>query len=177
MVFKFSQRKSTMKTLIEIFQTFKFLFSKIYLRDYQQAKIHRELIFRDQCYISPSAYFSGPSKRIKIGERSAIGDYANIRFKKGYISIGSDVLMAQFVTIIASEHQYKNKEIPIIRQPVDELAVTIGDDVWIGAYSLIRANVKIGKGAVIAAHSVVSCDIPAYEVWGGVPAKKISERV
>ena len=52
----------------------------------------------------------------------------------------------------------------------------IGSDVWIGAGVLIKAGVHIGNGAVIGAGAVVTHDVPAYEIWGGVPAKLIRKR-
>ena len=52
----------------------------------------------------------------------------------------------------------------------------IGNDVWLGAESLIMPGVKIADGAVIAARSVVTKNIGAYEIWGGNPAKLIKKR-
>lgn len=52
----------------------------------------------------------------------------------------------------------------------------IGNDVWIGARSLIKAGVKIGHGSVVGMGSVVTKDIPAYEIWAGNPAKFIRKR-
>lgn len=46
---------------------------------------------------------------------------------------------------------------------------------WIGANAVILRGVSIGDGAIIVAGAVVNHDIPAYEVWGGIPAKKIRE--
>ncbi len=54
--------------------------------------------------------------------------------------------------------------------------VTIGNDVWIGYDTTIMSGVKIGNGAVIAAASVVTKNIGAYEIWGGNPAKFIKKR-
>ena len=54
--------------------------------------------------------------------------------------------------------------------------VSIGNDVWIGARSMILDGVKIGDGAVIAAGSVVTRDVEPYTVVGGVPAKLIKKR-
>lgn len=51
--------------------------------------------------------------------------------------------------------------------------VIIGNDVFIGGHSTILKGVTIGEGAVIGACSVVTRDVPAYEVWGGNPAKRI----
>ena len=52
----------------------------------------------------------------------------------------------------------------------------IGHDVWIGYNATIMPGVKIGSGAIIASKSVVTCDVPAYSVVGGNPAKVIKTR-
>lgn len=52
----------------------------------------------------------------------------------------------------------------------------IGHDVWIGNYVLIKQGVKIGTGAVIGMGSVVTKDVPPYEIWAGNPAKCIRKR-
>lgn len=54
--------------------------------------------------------------------------------------------------------------------------IVVNDNVWIGQRALILSGVTIGQGAVIAAGAVVTKDVPPYEVWGGVPAKKIKSR-
>ena len=58
-------------------------------------------------------------------------------------------------------------------QDVTTKQITVGDDCWIAAHSVITAGVTIGKHCVIAAGSVVTKDIPAYTVAGGNPAKPI----
>lgn len=52
----------------------------------------------------------------------------------------------------------------------------IGNDVWIGHGAIIKQGVTISDGAVIAAGAIVTKNIPPYEVWGGIPAKKIKNR-
>ena len=49
--------------------------------------------------------------------------------------------------------------------------VEIGDDVFIGAFSIILKGVRVGDGAVIGAGSVVTKDIPSREIWGGNPIR------
>lgn len=57
-----------------------------------------------------------------------------------------------------------------------KIAVEIGNDVWIGARSIILEGIKINDGAVVAAGAVVTKDVPPYAVVGGVPAKIIKYR-
>jgi acetyltransferase-like isoleucine patch superfamily enzyme len=58
----------------------------------------------------------------------------------------------------------------------DKYSCVIGSDVWIGYGVKVLDGLTIGHGAVVAAGSVVTKNVPPYEVWGGVPAKKISSR-
>ena len=51
--------------------------------------------------------------------------------------------------------------------------VIINNDVFIGGHTTILKGVNIGEGTVIGACSVVTRDVPAYEIWAGNPAKKI----
>lgn len=53
--------------------------------------------------------------------------------------------------------------------------ICIGDDVFIGANSIILKGVTVGDRAIIGAGSVVSCDVPADEVWAGSPARKVRD--
>jgi acetyltransferase-like isoleucine patch superfamily enzyme len=55
-------------------------------------------------------------------------------------------------------------------------SVTIGHDVWIGDYAIIRGGNSVGNGAVIGAGAVVTKDIPPYTIVAGVPAKTIRKR-
>lgn len=60
--------------------------------------------------------------------------------------------------------------------PVVTPETRVGADVWIGAGSIVVSGVSIGTGAVVGAGSVVTKDIGPYEVWAGVPARKIRSR-
>lgn len=63
------------------------------------------------------------------------------------------------------------------KDPRERTKLTIGSDVWIGANAIILPSCKnIGNGAVIAAGSIITKDIPSYEIWGGNPAKFIKKR-
>lgn len=59
---------------------------------------------------------------------------------------------------------------------VEYESIVLGNDVWIGARAIVMDGVKIGHGAVVAANSVVTKDVPPYAIVGGVPAKIIKYR-
>ncbi len=111
---------------------------------------------------------------IRIGARTTVG-YHNFFFASEAIEIGADCLIAPFVYIVDSNHSIARGEL-INRQPNQTAPIRVGNGVWIASNVTILKGVTIGDGAVIAANSVVNKDIPPFEIWGGSPAKKISER-
>ncbi|MDE6029797.1 MAG: sugar O-acetyltransferase [Clostridiales bacterium] len=88
---------------------------------------------------------------------------------QGGIEIGDDVLIGQQVVIATLNHDLA----PAKRANMLPAPVKIGNGVWIGAHATILAGVTIGDGAVVAAGAVVTKDVPANTVVGGVPAKAI----
>ncbi len=80
------------------------------------------------------------------------------------------------MNIIAANRKYKRRDIPILRQGFTEKGITIGNDVWIGAGSMITDGVNIGDGVVVGAGAVVTKDVPPYSIVGGVPARIVGER-
>lgn len=93
------------------------------------------------------------------------------------MQIGDRLLTGKWVTITDNGHGDTEKETlkkdPIRRPLFSKGPVVIGNNVWIGDKATILPNVTIGDGAVIAANSVVTKNVPAYSVVGGNPAKII----
>lgn len=114
---------------------------------------------------------------LSIGKSTAINEYCNIRAAGGRIHIGENCLLAQMVTVVASNHSIA-LGVPIQLQDwaAQSTPISIGNDVWIGAHAVILPGTTIGDGAVIAAGAVVRGFVPPNEIWGGVPAKKIKSR-
>ncbi|MFQ5632708.1 MAG: DapH/DapD/GlmU-related protein, partial [bacterium] len=77
--------------------------------------------------------------------------------------------------LFASNYQLHTDK-PMREQPSIYKDITIGDDVWLGSNVVVIAGVTIGDGCVVAAGSVVTKDIPAYAIAGGVPAKVLKKR-
>ncbi len=112
---------------------------------------------------------------IKIGKRCSI-NAQTILYGHGGLTIGNDVLIAGHCMVIPSNHNFADKNKTIISQGNTSKGITIEDDVWIAHGCSILDGVKIEKGAIIAAGSVVNKDVPANCIYGGVPAKLIKNR-
>lgn len=87
--------------------------------------------------------------------------------------IDDDVLFADKVTIIASEHFYEDPGIPVWKQGSYHKGVHIGSGTWTGINVTILQGTDIGKNCVIGAGSVVKGDFPSHCVIAGNPAKII----
>ena len=117
----------------------------------------------------------GTGKNISIGDNSIIG-YDCILLQSAEIIIGKDVLIGPRTIITTGNHRYSMNS-KIIDQKSKNEKVVIEDDVWIGAGVLILPGVKISRGSVIGAGSVVTKDTKPYTINVGNPCKEIKKRV
>lgn len=115
---------------------------------------------------------------IVIGKNCDIGEYNHIT-SINKIQVGDNLLTGRWVTITDNSHggiDCNSLSIaPIMRKMISKGPVFIGTNVWIGDKATILPGVTIGDGAVIAANSVVTKDVPAYSVVAGIPAKVIKQ--
>ena len=109
---------------------------------------------------------------VVIGDNTRIGIHCTVI---GPVTIGSHVNLAQGITVTALNHNFSDPSLRIDEQGVSTKAVVIGDDVWIGANAVILPGVTIGSHVVVAAGAVVTKDVPANTLVGGVPAKVIKQ--
>lgn len=109
---------------------------------------------------------------IIIGNRTLIG-MSNVII--GPVHLGNNIIMAQNIVMSGLNHNFTDPEIPIRDQGVNTALITVEDDCWIGANSVITAGVTVGKHAVVAAGSVVTKNVPPYSVVGGSPAKILKQ--
>lgn len=114
------------------------------------------------------------SATVQVGKHSFIGRGTQFDVSQS-VRVGDHVLIAPNVFI--TDHQHRiDALIPIADQGCEQHPVEIGDDVWIGTGAVILPGVTIGRGAVIGAGAVVNQDVPANQVWAGVPARLIKHR-
>lgn len=110
---------------------------------------------------------------LKIGKHCQINEDVYIQSAE----IGDYVLIAQRVAILSVTHRMDRLDVSIKMQgATDSEPVKIESDVWIGRNAVIMPGIRIGKGAVVGAGAVVTKDVPAYAIVGGVPAKIIKYR-
>jgi len=120
-----------------------------------------EIVIGDECYVGEDTrIWSG--KSIVIGNRVLISHGVNI-FDGQTHSLSAKARNKHFRTIISSGHPTEIN--------LGELPVIIEDDAWISCMSIILRGVHIGRGAVVAAGSVVTKDVPAWSIVAGNPAR------
>jgi acetyltransferase-like isoleucine patch superfamily enzyme len=126
--------------------------------------------------IRPSSYYGGEvGVGLTVGDRSSFNTGCFIGCS-GRITIGSDVMFGPGVQIYSENHVYADAALPIKDQGVERSFVTIEDDCWIGAGTIVTAGVTIGRGSVIGSGSVVTRDIPPGSIAVGSPARVIRQR-
>ncbi|HEY2259558.1 MAG TPA: acyltransferase [Solirubrobacteraceae bacterium] len=149
------------------------------------------------CFVGPGVKFEiGPGASVTLGRWSWVGHGCKIRVHEGelmigaktvlgqectisayqHISIGRECIIADRVMMIDFDHGMVEVERPIREQGIYKRDVNIGHNVWIGYGACLLRGVQVGDNSVIGTSSVVTCDVPANAVVGGIPAKVIRMR-
>jgi acetyltransferase-like isoleucine patch superfamily enzyme len=148
--------------------------------------------------------FFGRNLQIQIGKRAEvrfgslcwIGDGTKIRCHEGVVEIGAKTVMGQECTISAYkrvrigeqcviadramfidfDHGITEVDRPIRHQGIYKRECIVGSNVWVGYNACFLRGVRVGDNSVVGTNSVVTKDVPANAVVGGVPAKLIRMR-
>ena len=133
---------------------------------------------------------------IRFGRFAWIGDGTKIRCHEGEVAIGAKTVLGQDCTISAYkrvrigeqcvvadramfidfDHGVVEVERPIREQGIYKREVEVGSNVWIGYAACVLRAVRIGDNAIVGTNSVVTRDVPANAVVGGIPARLIRMR-
>jgi acetyltransferase-like isoleucine patch superfamily enzyme len=157
----------------------------------------RRLKLDGLAFVAPRVVLEiGPRGRIELGRWSWLGHGTKIRCHEGVVSIGAKTVLGQECTISAYQHVSIGRECviadrvmmidfdhgmvevdrPIRLQGIYKRDVRVGHNVWIGYGACILRGVTVGDNAVIGTNAVVTDDVPANAVVGGVPARVIRMR-
>jgi acetyltransferase-like isoleucine patch superfamily enzyme len=93
-----------------------------------------------------------------------------------HVSIGRECVIADRAMLIDFDHGMADVETPIRLQGIYKRDVRVGNNVWIGYGACVLRGANIGDNAVVGANAVVTRDVPANAVVGGVPARLIRMR-
>ena len=108
---------------------------------------------------------------LRIGDGCAFAGGCVLSAVKS-LTLGRNVVTARNCYIADHSHAYTAVGVPTAEQGLtDILPVVIEDDVWLGQNVVILPGVRIGRGAVVGANSVVHSDVPSYSVAVGIPAR------
>jgi acetyltransferase-like isoleucine patch superfamily enzyme len=149
------------------------------------------------CFVGPGVEFEiGPDATVTLGRWSWIGHRCKVRAHEGHVSIGAKSVLGQECTISAYQHVSIGRECiiadrvmmidfdhgmveverPIREQGIYKRDVNVGHNVWIGYGACVLRGVTIGDNAVVGTSSVVTREVPANAVVGGIPARLIRMR-
>ncbi len=128
------------------------------------------------CLHKDTTIETGKGGRVEIGSHTHVQPRCQLSAYCGSILIGSEVQIAPACAFYPYNHGFA-KTVLMRDQPLASCGdIVLEDDVWLGYGVTILENVRIGRGAVVAAGSVVRSDIPANAIAAGVPARVVGQR-
>ena len=115
--------------------------------------------------------------QVSVGDDVSIGRGTFVDASDGgVIELGNGIGIGPYCVLRAADHRFDDPNVPFRQQAHASGKIVLEDDVWLGAHVVVTRNVRIGRGAVIGAHSVVTHDVPPLAIAAGVPARVIGRR-
>jgi acetyltransferase-like isoleucine patch superfamily enzyme len=112
---------------------------------------------------------------VQIGAKTVLGQECTISCFQ-HISLGRECIVADRVMLIDFDHGVVEVERPIREQGIYKRDVRVGHNVWVGYGACFLRGITVGDNAVIGTYAVVSKDVPANAVVGGIPARVLRMR-
>jgi len=121
------------------------------------------------CAIYPSARIWGPWNLV-CEDTVAVAEGVEI-YNPAMITLRSHAIVSQGAYLCGATHDLQSRNFPMVSKEIE-----IGSYAWVCARAVVMPGVKLGNGAVLALAGVATKDIPAWKIYGGVPAKEIGTR-
>lgn len=112
---------------------------------------------------------------LRIGDKVVFGKDNTVNAYLD-IDIGTSTILADWVYICDFDHRFADITRPIKDQGIDKSPVRVGADCWVGVKVTVLRGTEIGRGCVLAAHTVVRGDVPDYSMVVGVPGRVVKDR-
>lgn len=107
--------------------------------------------------------------KVVFGRDNTVNCYLDIEF-------GDATIVADWVYVCDFDHVYEDVTVPIKDQGIVKSPVRIGPDCWVGTKASVLRGAMVGEGCVLAAHTVVRDEVPAFSVVAGVPGRVLKDR-
>ncbi len=134
-----------------------------------------ELRFGRFCWIGDGTKIRSHEGVVEIGAKTVIGQEATISsFKR--VRIGEQCVIADRAMFIDFDHGVTEVERPIRHQGIYSRELVVGSNVWVGYNACFLRGVRVGDNSIVGTNAVVTKDVPANAVVGGVPAAVIRMR-
>jgi acetyltransferase-like isoleucine patch superfamily enzyme len=130
---------------------------------------------REHVWIQCTSGLDTLGKGLVIGDDTYVGPRCMLGAGGG-IRIGANVTLGAAVDLLAENHGFSDADVLIREQGVTRQGIALEDDVWIGNRGIVLDGVRVSRGAVVGAGSVVTKDVPPYTVVAGNPARPIGRR-
>ena len=118
-----------------------------------------------------------PGVQIKFPWYLSVGDYCwlgeNVWIDNlAPVTIGSSVCVSQGAYLCTGNHDWSSRNMKLFRK-----SISLCDGSWVGARSVVLPGTVVGLGAVVAAGSVITKNVPAGHIWAGNPACYVRDRI
>ena len=148
---------------------------KVHVTWPHQVSLGENVVLEHDIYFKYDGVWA-PGPSIIVHDRVFLGFGCEFNARRR-IEIGADCLIASGCKFIDHDHGSARRDIPMRDQlPGAEAEIILAEDVWLGVNVVILKGVHVGRSAIVGAGAVVTRNIPEYEIWGGVPARKVGER-
>jgi acetyltransferase-like isoleucine patch superfamily enzyme len=127
------------------------------------------------CWIGHGTKIRAHEGEVEIGAKTVLGQECTISSFQ-HVAIGRECIVADRVMLIDFDHGVTEEERPIRVQGIYKRDVNVGNNCWIGYGACILRGVTVGDNAIIGTSTVVTRDLPANAVAGGVPARILRMR-
>jgi len=121
------------------------------------------------CHIYPRCKIWAPWN-LRCDDSACIADGATV-YNAAQVHLGSHAIVSQDAYLCAATHDIDDTAFPMITAPI-----YIGPYAWVCARAAVLAGVRVHEGAVLGLGAVASKDLEAWQVYGGVPARRIRQR-
>jgi acetyltransferase-like isoleucine patch superfamily enzyme/uncharacterized membrane protein YbhN (UPF0104 family) len=140
-----------------------------------EVELSPNLRFGRKCTVSSFTKIKAEGP-LSIGERSGFATGCFVSSGRSGIEIGDHVLVGPNVSIVGSKYVHEELDVPFEEQGHESIGIRIGNNVWIGAGSVVADGAVIGDNTIVAAGSVVNRRFPSNVIIAGSPAKVVLRR-